>query len=124
MDERLNKLKDKTDLEIANQAVSLCFTILMTVLAVSYLFEVFNGNRTIGYYALFMVLDMVPVVLVHILKRKNPGTPYIKHIIGYGFAVFKDADSVWEICKSSVEWSGRVLNISLSSSFCLPAFIL
>lgn len=88
MDERLNKLKDKTDLEIANQAVSLCFTILMTVLAVSYLFEVFNGNRTIGYYALFMVLDMVPVVLVHILKRKNPGTPYIKHIIGYGFAVF------------------------------------
>ena len=43
---------------------------------------------------------------------------------GYGFAVFKDADSVWEICKSSVEWSGRVLNISLSSSFCLPAIIL
>ena len=43
---------------------------------------------------------------------------------GYGFAVFKDADSVWEICKSSVEWSGRVLNISLSSSFCFLNLIL
>ena len=43
---------------------------------------------------------------------------------GYGFAVFKDADSAWEICKSSVKWCGRILNISLSSSFCFLNLIL
>lgn len=43
---------------------------------------------------------------------------------GYGFAVFKDASSVWNICKSSAEWMGRSLNITLSSSFIIVKLII
>lgn len=62
-------------------------TIIATVLFLAYTLELIKGSRTISYYAVYVLLAAAPVVTEHILYRKNPETPYIKHIIGIGYSV-------------------------------------
>lgn len=62
-------------------------TIIDTVLFFAYLLEVFKGSRTIGYFAVFAVLTMVPVVLEWVIFVKNPESGAIKHIIGNTYGI-------------------------------------
>ena len=50
--------------------------------------EVAKGARTIGYYAVFAVLAVVPVVVEWILYKKDPANLYIKHVLGFGYSIF------------------------------------
>ena len=62
-------------------------TIIGVVLALAYALEYFKGSRTLGYYTVFALLCIVPVIVEHILYRKDPEDGKIKHIMGVGYGI-------------------------------------
>lgn len=71
-----------------NKAAVFCHTALVVILLASYALEVFKGSRTIGYYAVFAVLALVPVITEWVLYCKNPADRKIQHILGFGYSIF------------------------------------
>lgn len=77
-----------------NKTALLGHTIIGVVLALAYALEFFKGSRTLGYYTVFALLCIGPVIVEHILYRKNPEDGKIQHIMGscygilYLFAIF------------------------------------
>lgn len=65
-------------------------TIIDSILFLAYLLEVMKGSRTIGYFAVFAVLTVVPVAVEWLIYARNPESGAIKHIIGitYGILYF------------------------------------
>ncbi len=72
----------------SNGFVVIGYTIYNIVLLAAYLLEVIKGSRTILYYLIFSVLALVPLILVRIAYRRNPGTTAIRLILGVGYAIF------------------------------------
>lgn len=62
-------------------------TIIDTVLVLAYALEVFKGSRTPGYFTIFALLCIVPVVAEIIIFRKNKESDAIKHIISTGYGI-------------------------------------
>ncbi len=62
-------------------------TIIDSVLFLAYLLEVFKGSRTIGYFAVFAVMTVAPVVAEWIIFARNPESGAIKHIIGITYGI-------------------------------------
>lgn len=65
-------------------------TIIDTILFAAYLLEVLKGSRTIGYFAVFALLTVVPVAAEWMIYAKNPESGVIKHLMGitYGILYF------------------------------------
>ncbi|MCM1539691.1 MAG: methyl-accepting chemotaxis protein [Blautia sp.] len=70
-----------------NRTALIGHTIIDTVLFLAYLLEVFKGARTIGYFAIFAVLTVAPVVAEWVIFVKNPESGAIKHIIGITYGI-------------------------------------
>lgn len=70
-----------------NRTAIIGHTIIDTVLFLAYLLEVFKGSRTIGYFAVFAVLTVVPIVAEWAIFAKNPESGAIKHIIGITYGI-------------------------------------
>lgn len=70
-----------------NRTAIIGHTVIDTVLFLAYLLEVFKGSRTIGYFVVFSVMTVLPIVAEWVIFLKNPESGAIKHIIGntYGF---------------------------------------
>lgn len=62
-------------------------TIVGVVLAAAYAIEVLKGSRDIGYYLFFVALCLGPVIAEHILYRKDPETPLMRHIICTAYGI-------------------------------------
>ncbi|MDE6639566.1 MAG: hypothetical protein K2K63_03485 [Acetatifactor sp.] len=77
-----------------NKTALMGHTIIGVVLALAYALEFIKGSRTLGYYTVFALLCIVPVIVEQILYRKNPEDGKIQHIMGicygmlYLFAIF------------------------------------
>lgn len=71
-----------------NRTAAFCHTVLVVILLASYALEVAKGARTIGYYAVFAVLAVVPVLAEWIFYKRDPASRYIKHILGFGYSIF------------------------------------
>lgn len=71
-----------------NKAAVFGHTVLAAILLAAYALEVFKGSRTIGYYAVFAVLALVPVVAEWILYHRNPADGKIQHVLGFGYSIF------------------------------------
>lgn len=65
-------------------------TVIDSILFAAYLLEVLKGSRTIGYFAVFALLTVVPVVAEWMIYAKNPESGVIKHLMGitYGILYF------------------------------------
>ncbi|MDE6214618.1 MAG: hypothetical protein K2M70_14290 [Lachnospiraceae bacterium] len=65
-------------------------TIIDSILFAAYLLEVLKGSRTIGYFAVFALLTIVPVVAEWLIYTRNPESGAIKYLIGitYGILYF------------------------------------
>ncbi|MCM1283115.1 MAG: methyl-accepting chemotaxis protein [Muribaculaceae bacterium] len=74
--------------QIVNKMVLIAYALLNAVLLLSYLVEVFKGSRTLGYYAVFAVLALAPLIAAIVLYRKNPETEAIQHIVAFGYGIF------------------------------------
>lgn len=70
-----------------NKTAIIGHTIIDTVLFLAYLLEVFKGSRTIGYFAIFAVLTVLPVAAEWAVFLKNPESGAIKHIIGNSYGI-------------------------------------
>lgn len=70
-----------------NRTAVLGHTIIDTVLFFAYLAEVFKGSRTIGYFAVFSIMTVVPVVVEWLIFVRNPESGAIKHIIGNTYGI-------------------------------------
>ena len=72
----------------ANKKANLMWGILSLILAGAYLVEVIKGNRTMGYYIIFLLLDIGPFICGNIvLKVKGYGTSMFKEMIFIGFGM-------------------------------------
>jgi len=71
-----------------NKAAVFCHTVLVVILLASYALEVFRGSRTIGYYAVFAVLALVPVVTEWTLYHHDPADKKVQYILGAGYSLF------------------------------------
>ncbi|MBP5453914.1 MAG: hypothetical protein J6Y09_04785, partial [Lachnospiraceae bacterium] len=70
----------------ANKVATLTLTILCSIISFAYILEVVKKTRTLGYTLVVIALAMIPVVLVHVLKAKDPASRYIKSVVGIGYA--------------------------------------
>lgn len=68
--------------------VLIAYALLDAVLLLSYLVEVFKGSRTLGYYAVFAVLALAPLIACIVIYHKNPEAGSIQHIVGVGYGIF------------------------------------
>ena len=77
-----------------NRTAMIGHTIIGIVLILAYGIEVLKGSRTLGYYCLFSLLCIGPVIAEFVIYSKNKESGALKHIvcIGYGvmylFAIF------------------------------------
>lgn len=70
-----------------NKTALIGHTIINSMLFLIYLLELFRGSRTIGYFAVFAVLAIVPVVVEWLVYAKNPDSAAIKHFIGITYGI-------------------------------------
>lgn len=77
-----------TEQQKSNSAARFCYTIINIVLVLCYLVEVIKGSRSIGYFSIFALLALVPLVMTHLLYHKNPESRMIRYIISGGFGIF------------------------------------
>ena len=70
-----------------NRVALLGHTVIGAILFLAYALEFLKGSRTIGYFTLFSLICLIPIVVEHILYRRNPEDGKIQHIMGvcYGF---------------------------------------
>ena len=71
-----------------NRVALSCHTVLAAVLALSYLLEVIKGDRTIGYYLIFLVLAVGPVIVEFLMYKKSPENVRLKYAIGVTYTIF------------------------------------
>lgn len=76
------------EMRIINRTAAICHTVMVVVLVIAYAVEVLEGSRTLGYYGIFCLLAVAPVVAEWILYKSNPETDKIKHAIGVGYSSF------------------------------------
>ncbi len=62
-------------------------TIIDSILFIAYLLEVFKGSRTIGYFTLFALLTVVPVVAEWMIYSRNPESGAIKYLMGITYGI-------------------------------------
>ena len=70
-----------------NHMTILGHTIIVTVLFLAYTLELIKGSRTIGYYTVFSLLAVVPVIAEYVIYQKQPESSFIRHVIGIGYSV-------------------------------------
>lgn len=70
-----------------NKTALMGHTIIDSVLFLAYLLEVFKKSRGIGYFAIFAVLTVVPLVVEWLIYAKNPESGAIKHLIGITYGI-------------------------------------
>ena len=84
----MGNLKSYTEMRRNNWAVLFGYTVIDAVLVLCYLIEVIKKSRTIGYFAVFCLLALVPLIIAHLIYRKDPESQMIKRIITGGFGLF------------------------------------
>ena len=82
--ENTTQMSDHT---LANQTLLRCYIIVNIVLDLAYLVEVIKGARSIPYYAVFLIIGLIPMVISIILYQKNKDNDLVRIIASYGFAV-------------------------------------
>lgn len=70
-----------------NKTAIIGHTIIDTVLFLAYLLEVFKGSRTIGYFTVFSIMTVLPILVEWVIFLKNPESGAIKHIIGNTYGI-------------------------------------
>lgn len=70
-----------------NRTAVLGHTIIGVVLFAAYALEFFKGSRTLGYFLIFSLICIIPVVIEQILYRRNHEDTMIKHVMGVGYGI-------------------------------------
>ena len=71
-----------------NKVAIACHAVTVAVLEAAYLLEVVKGSRTWGYYLIFSLFALVPLVAEIICYQKDPSDERLKYLIGGGYTLF------------------------------------
>lgn len=80
--------KKMSDTAMANLTQLKCFGFIIAALDLAYLVEVIKGARTIGYYAMFVLIGIIPLILSIILYQRDKESRRLRLLISVGYAVF------------------------------------
>lgn len=78
----------RSDKHRLNAITMLSYTVLVTILVLSYLVEILKQSRTIPYFIVFLILLLVPYILCRILYARNKESDLIRKIFAVGFLIF------------------------------------
>lgn len=70
-----------------NSAALLAYSVLTVILQLAYLLEFVKDARTLGYTAVFSLLNLVPYIICLVIYRKNKQTMLMKYVLSIGFSV-------------------------------------
>lgn len=71
-----------------NKVAMACHVVIVIVLELAYLIEVIKGSRTVGYYVLFSVIAILPVLIEFFMYRRDPSDLRLKYVIGVTYTLF------------------------------------
>jgi methyl-accepting chemotaxis protein len=83
-----------------NNTVVFCLTVYNIILIICYLVEVLKKSRTWGYFIVFTILSLAPVVLGQICNKANPEDDKLKYklplmyMVSYAYIVFTTTSPV------------------------------
>ena len=77
-----------SDMHRCNKTAVVTYAVITAALIAAYLIEVIKGSRTMGYYAVFCLLAIVPFVICFFTYKKDNESEYVKYIMSVGFSVF------------------------------------
>ncbi len=77
-----------SEISMSNAATRLCYTIINVILIACYLIEVVKGARTVGYFTVFCILALIPLILTYVFYHMNKESEIIKYIVMIGFSIF------------------------------------
>ena len=72
----------------ANKTALVSYGVMNFILIACYLLEVVKKSRTIGYFAVFCVLAIVPWLVSGLIYKKNRASELIQYTIPIGFCIF------------------------------------
>ncbi len=81
------KQKKMHEMHRINTASVLAYTILTAVLFIAYVLEFVKGSRTLGYTAVFLILDLLPYFICLAFYKKDRTSSGVKYIFSIGFSV-------------------------------------
>ena len=78
----------RSDMNMSNFVSIISYTVINVILIACYVIEVVKGSRTIGYFTVFCILALLPMVLAYIAYLRNRESNVVKYLIMVGFGVF------------------------------------
>ena len=69
-----------------NNGILKGWTVITLVLLAAYFVEFLKGTRTVQYFIIFALLDLVPLIAGHITYQKDKSNKYIKVICAVGYS--------------------------------------
>lgn len=80
--------KQLSEKRLCNAMAMVAYSMLTAILVICYFIEVVKGSRTIGYFTVFSILALVPVIICWICAAKDKENSSIKYIMSCGFWIF------------------------------------
>ncbi|MDE6434083.1 MAG: hypothetical protein K2L07_07615 [Lachnospiraceae bacterium] len=80
--------KNYSDIRRCNVTALQTYGLMNAILVICYLIEVIKKSRTIGYFAIFCILALVPFSICLISYKRDTETLSIKYIMSIGFCIF------------------------------------
>lgn len=62
--------------------------VIDAILLIAYMLEFIKGERSIGYFIVFILCGGIPYVIGQVVYRKNKESNLVKYITAYGYAIF------------------------------------
>ena len=81
------KQKRMAEVHRINAMTLISYSIMTFALLFAYLLEFIKGDRSFGYTAIFIVLDLLPYLTFMMLYKKNKTSPNSKYVLSVGFSV-------------------------------------
>ena len=77
-----------SDMHRCNKMATIAYTVIVIALIAAYLIEVIKGSRTTGYYIVFCLLAVVPLIACLLTYNRDNESEHMKYILSGGFSVF------------------------------------
>jgi len=71
---------------IQNKTTRTIYTALSVILCLAYILELVKGSRTVTYTIVFLLLNIVPLVIYHLLMNRNPASDKVRYVFVVGFS--------------------------------------
>lgn len=84
----MNKEQAFNGAKAMNKVAIACHAVTVAVLEAAYLLEVVKGSRTWGYYLIFSLFALVPLITELVGYNRNSEDEKLKYLIGAGYTIF------------------------------------